>query len=67
MVIKGRPNDHLPLFYMMARVERRIEGGITEFGIPTDLVAARGLRLANQRRLVDEPQFCVFIVDEPPP
>jgi hypothetical protein len=63
MVIKGRPNDHLPIFYMMVRVER----GSTEFGIPTDLDTTRGMRIANQRRLVDEPQFCVFIVNEPPP
>jgi hypothetical protein len=61
MVIGSQPNDHLPIFYMMVRLER----GSREFGIPTDLDAARGIRIANQARLVDEPQFCVFHIARP--
>jgi len=54
MVIGDSPNDHLAIFYMMARVER--DG--KEFGIPTDLV--KGIRIANQKKLVEQAQFCVF-------
>jgi hypothetical protein len=42
----------------------RVERGSTEFGVPTDLDAARGFRIANQARMVDESQFCVFVLDE---
>ncbi|MBL8236259.1 MAG: hypothetical protein JNM66_02490 [Bryobacterales bacterium] len=59
MEITGVPNDHLAVFYLMFRVER----GNTEFGIPTDLDGTGLLRIANQRRLIDEEQFCVFVVD----
>lgn len=60
MSIEHRPNDHLSVFYLMVRVER----GSTEFGVPTDLDTSRGFRIANQARMVDESQFCVFVLDE---
>ena len=63
VIIGRRSNDHLPIFYFMVRVER----GGSEFGVPTNLDARRGIRIANQARLIDEPQFCVFILAEPPP
>jgi hypothetical protein len=59
MKIVGRPNNHLPLYYLMVRIER----GGREFGIPTDL--KRGIRIANQTRLIDEAQFCVFLAFPP--
>jgi hypothetical protein len=61
LIIGSKPNTHLPIFYLMIRVER----GTREFGIPTDLDATRGIRIANQAKLVDEPQFCVFLSIDP--
>jgi hypothetical protein len=61
LIIGSKPNTHLPIFYLMIRVER----GTREFGIPTDLDATRGIRIANQAKLADEPQFCVFLSIDP--
>lgn len=56
--IIGQPNDHLPVFYFMLRVER----GTSEFGIPTKIF--KGVRVADQARLVDDFQFFVFLITQ---
>jgi hypothetical protein len=60
MEIVGKPNNHLPLFYLQFRVER----GETEFGIPTKPDKDVFIAVADQRKLLDEPQFCVFLFDQ---
>jgi hypothetical protein len=56
VTIKGKPNDHLPVFYIMLRVAR----GEKEFGIPTTV--SNGQTIADQGRLVDDFQFFAFVV-----
>jgi len=56
ITLGAQQNEHLPLFYFMIRVQR----GTTEFGVPTDPPSGTKPRLANQAKLVDDFQFCVF-------